>query len=166
MVRIRKTNAAVGTTLFIGILMMIYTVIDTISYEDLDIEKKKLLSLEIKLNSLENELSDNQKTIDKIKETIEELGKEKSKSRAVRAKGKSSVNKTFASIHKSDFEFARQKPAQCDIRIVDVYESIPFDNIDGGVWKQGWPITYDASQWTKENKLKVFVMPHSHNDPG
>ena len=167
--RIRKTNAILGTALIIGILMMIYLVIDTISYEDLDAQKE-LNSLGIKLKSLENDLLVNQETIDKIKETVIELRKEQSdirqESKAVRAKGKSPVNKTFASIHRSDFEFARQKPAQCDIRMADVYDSIPFDNIDGGVWKQGWPITYDDAQWTQEKKLKVFVMPHSHNDPG
>uniref|UniRef100_A0A0N5C217 Alpha-mannosidase n=1 Tax=Strongyloides papillosus TaxID=174720 RepID=A0A0N5C217_STREA len=53
-----------------------------------------------------------------------------------------------------------------DVQMLNVYEKIPFKNIDGGAWRQGWEITYDKSKVSSEPTLHVFVVPHSHQDPG
>ncbi len=52
------------------------------------------------------------------------------------------------------------------IKIRQLYDKLPFDDPNGGVWKQGYDIEYDQSQWTPDKKLKVILMPHSHCDPG
>ena len=50
--------------------------------------------------------------------------------------------------------------------MLHAYEVIPFDNKPGGVWTQGFEITYDKEKIKHEETLEVYVVPHSHNDPG
>lgn len=55
--------------------------------------------------------------------------------------------------------------AVVDITTKDLYDKIDFLDVDGGPWKQGWRVNYKGDEWDNE-KLKIIVVPHSHNDPG
>eukprot|EP00536_Pseudo-nitzschia_multiseries_P012971 jgi/Psemu1/298279/fgenesh1_pm.527_\ len=41
---------------------------------------------------------------------------------------------------------------------------LPFDNPNGGKWTQGWDV--QPVELTESKPLRVFVIPHSHCDPG
>jgi carbonic anhydrase len=63
-------------------------------------------------------------------------------------------------------EAALPHSAKSDVQMLNAYDAIPFDNPDGGVWKQGWELTYDKEKIKQEKTLEVIVIPHSHCDPG
>ncbi|KAI1290182.1 Alpha-mannosidase 2 [Halotydeus destructor] len=106
-----------------------------------------------RLSYLENGLRENRKMLNRVQQRIEQLAR--------------TVYLEHNSIRGEDQRCLESSStiARTDVDVSRIYEEISFDNTDGGTWKQGWNIELNSSR-LKANKLRVFVVPHSHNDPG
>ncbi|XP_076638060.1 alpha-mannosidase 2 [Colletes latitarsis] len=168
--RTRKTFAILGAGLILACCIMIYLMMDLALFppgqaSKLSVNDNQWLHFENRLAKLEKDFNKHHEAMNALQEVAE------AKNFVPIAH---SINRYNHSISSSSSHLGKvftcnfniQKVPEVDVQMLVMYKQLEFDNVDGGVWKQGWDITYDDKQWHPNRKLKVFVVPHSHNDPG
>lgn len=157
MYRIKKKLSRLLFSVILLALITFYAI-------DFVTDKSNLHNVEIKMKLIEDELFLRQKELKIVKDEIKLIGRNDvadsedrhdGNERNVQRKGE--YGNCTCSVKDSQ---------KVDIEMLDLYKDIPFTNADGGEWTQGWQIKYNSDDFNEANKLKVFVVPHSHNDPG
>nr|XP_057932038.1 alpha-mannosidase 2x isoform X1 [Doryrhamphus excisus] len=178
--KLRKQVTVCGGAIFCVAVFSLYLMLDRVQHDPGrrqnggNFPRSQISVLQNRIEQLEQLLEENHQIISHIKDSVMEL----TDTGAVSPSGHlpfRGVNgswvlpfdghPTFLAVKPQDCQFAAGTHSQADVQMLDVYSLLKFDNPDGGVWKQGFDITYEADEWDKE-PLQVFVIPHSHNDPG
>ncbi|CAH2250872.1 alpha-mannosidase 2 [Pararge aegeria] len=182
--RIRRLSAFFWATCIIAFLFILYIVTDlsfklpSIKPALVEPDDNKWSSFESKLRNIENGLNLHHSVVEEIKKSMDQIVEQsqevhpplrrpkpvfKEKPREFKVVGDEpprmhkKINMSYCPILKT---------SKTDVQMLSMYDRIMFDDIDGGVWKQGWNIEYKENQWSSKHKLRVFIVPHSHNDPG
>ncbi|KAB0803931.1 hypothetical protein PPYR_00901 [Photinus pyralis] len=176
--RVRRAIALVGVFLIFLACFMIYVAMDMTVFPNRrtsiheEYQENKWLHFEDRLKQLESDLNKHHEEVGEIKEAIKVLVPATNTTPKLVKKDGFKVEHLVSKIPSSEIIFDATCPFQVntnpktDIQMLELYKKLSFDNPDGGVWKQGWNIEINPSDWNKQHKLKVFVVPHSHNDPG
>ncbi|KAF8382424.1 aman-2 [Pristionchus pacificus] len=170
--------------IFIIMSLILYSSIDSPSSMRRADKNAEVLRLQQKMSSLEENLRRNGEEMDRLRKELRES------ERLRKELEKKEIGEIFAQVPEprgggNKAEVVRRflskttKPARdvcpmrkemsvpnSEIQMFDMYNLIDFANTDGGVWKQGWEVKYDAEAVKTEPQLEVIVVPHSHCDPG
>ncbi|XP_032088387.1 alpha-mannosidase 2x isoform X2 [Thamnophis elegans] len=178
--KLKKQVTVCGAAVFCVAVFSLYLMLDHVQRDPArplpggHLPRSQISALQSRIEQLEQLLEENHEIIGRIKDSVLELtvGHEgrsallplrlANGSWALPADGRPG----FFSVAPGDCRLgpraARPEPA---LQMLAVSALLPYDNQDGGAWKQGFEITYEPHEWDAQ-PLQVFVVPHSHNDPG
>uniref|UniRef100_A0A8D1YTU1 Alpha-mannosidase n=1 Tax=Sus scrofa TaxID=9823 RepID=A0A8D1YTU1_PIG len=178
--KLKKQVTVCGAAIFCVAVFSLYLMLDRVQHDPTrhqnggNFPRSQISVLQNRIEQLEQLLEENHEIISHIKDSVLELTANVEGPPALlpysMANGSWVVppepRPSFFSVSPQDCQFALgsrgQKP---ELQMLALSEELPFDNLDGGVWKQGFDISYSPHDWDTED-LQVFVVPHSHNDPG
>uniref|UniRef100_A0A8C5CEP5 Alpha-mannosidase n=1 Tax=Gadus morhua TaxID=8049 RepID=A0A8C5CEP5_GADMO len=178
--KLRKQVTVCGGAIFCVAVFSLYLMLDRVQHDPArrqnggNFPRSQISVLQNRIEQLEQLLEENHQIISHIKDSVMELTDTGAVSPSGHLPFRSANGSwvlpfdgrpSFVAVKSQDCQVAVDNHGQSDLQMLDVYSLLKFDNLDGGVWKQGFDITYEPEEWDKE-PLQVFVVPHSHNDPG
>ncbi|XP_056875511.1 alpha-mannosidase 2 isoform X1 [Takifugu flavidus] len=155
----------VAAAAFFVALTSLYRMLDVMHRLDLEHEKaglpghveEDLSHLHQKIERLEHLLGDNNRLVIRLHDTLDQQKK--------LLKGGEKANQSLVEAPPGCQLTKGVNNGTDGVQMLDLYNILPFDNPDGGAWKQGFEILYEGNEWDK-HPLELILVPHSHNDPG
>uniref|UniRef100_A0A8D0E672 mannosyl-oligosaccharide 1,3-1,6-alpha-mannosidase n=1 Tax=Salvator merianae TaxID=96440 RepID=A0A8D0E672_SALMN len=190
--KLKKQVSVCGAAIFCAAVFSLYLMLDRVQHDPAaaarhqagpaSFPRSQISVLQSRIEQLEQLLEENHEIISHIKESVLELtahaeaGGQPLPALPLRLPNGSWLlpppdgRPSFCSVAPQDCRFALPGAdagggQRAELQMLAVSALLPYDNQDGGVWKQGFDVTYDPREWDAGG-LQVFVVPHSHNDPG